>query len=69
LQSGAPNPGPTGTNSGAVQLGVGLDVRFLGTVKVRGEMRDFYTDTPNTNLNPQKKQHNMFVGAGVVFSF
>jgi opacity protein-like surface antigen len=69
LQSGAPNPGSTGTTTGAIQLGVGLDVRIIGSVKLRGEMRDFYTGVPDLNVNPQKKQHNMFAGAGIVFSF
>jgi opacity protein-like surface antigen len=69
LVFGGPNPGSTGTTVGAVQLGVGLDVRFLGNVKLRGQVRDFYTGLPNLNINPQKHMHNYFAGAGIVWSF
>ena len=69
LVFGGPNPGKTGTTTSAVQLGVGLDLRILGSFKLRGEARDFYTGLPNLNVNPQKHMHNYFVGAGVVWSF
>ena len=69
LVFGGANPGSQGTTVGAVQIGVGLDVRILGAFKLRGQVRDFYTGLPELNINPQKHMHNYFVGAGLVFSF
>ncbi len=57
------------TTTGAIQLGAGLDVTLIGSLKLRGELRDFYTGEPDFNLKPQKHMHNMFAGAGIVFSF
>jgi len=69
MEGGGSTPGNLGVTSKAVQLGIGLDVRFWQNIKIRGEARDFYTDEPNLVLNPQKNLHNYFVGAGVVWSF
>jgi hypothetical protein len=70
LEFGGTNPGKTGTNTGVFQAGVGLDVRVIGSVKLRGEFRDFNSGVPQLNANTGKsRQHNMFVGGGVVFSF
>jgi len=56
-----------GTNTtGALQLAGGVDVRtpieFIG---LRGEVREFYTGTPNFSTT----QHNVFVGGGIVLKF
>jgi len=52
--------------TGALQLGGGADVRtpieFIG---LRGEVREFYTGTPNFSTT----QHNVFVGGGIVLKF
>ncbi|HTR67260.1 MAG TPA: outer membrane beta-barrel protein [Terriglobales bacterium] len=69
LENGGTTPGDLSVTSKAVQLGLGLDVRFFGNLKIRGEVRDFYTDEPNLVLNPQKNMHNYFAGAGFVWSF
>lgn len=69
LVFGGPNPGTTGTTVGAIQLGVGLDVRLFENIKLRGQVRDFYTGLPNLNINPQKHMHNYFAGAGIAWSF
>ncbi|HSS96748.1 MAG TPA: hypothetical protein VLK33_06955 [Terriglobales bacterium] len=70
LEFGGPNPGSTGTTSGVFQTGGGLDVRILSAFKLRGEVRDFYSGVPQLNANTGKsRQHNIFVGGGVVFSF
>ena len=69
LEGGGSTPGNLGVTTKAVQLGVGLDVRFWNNIKLRAEARDFYTDEPNLVLNPQKNMHNYFVGAGVMWSF
>jgi hypothetical protein len=65
-----PNPGPTGTNTGVVQFGAGLDVRVWHRWGARFEARDFYSGTPDLNVDTGKsRQHNYYVGAGVVHHF
>jgi hypothetical protein len=65
-----PNPGPASSNTGIFQIGGGLDVRVLRWAKVRGEVRDFYSGVPDLNVTLDKsRQHNLFVGGGLVFLF
>ena len=61
--------GAKSITTGAIQIGVGLDVHLIGPIKLRGEVRDFYTGEPDFNFKPQQHMHNYFAGAGVVFSF
>ena len=66
---GAHNPN-TGTNTGVLQAGVGLDVRVFKNFSMRGEFRDFWSGTPQLNVDTGKShQHNFFVGGGVVWHF
>lgn len=70
LEFGGTNPGKTGTTTGVFQVGVGLDVNVLPILSVRGEMRDFYSGVPELNVDTGKsRQHNYFVGGGVVLHF
>src|ERR1051325_7836907 len=70
LEFGGTNPGNKGTTSGVFQSGGGLDVRIISAFKLRGEVRDFYSGTPQLNANTGKtRQHNIFVGGCVVVSF
>ena len=63
-------PGPTGTNTGVVQFGAGLDVWFWQTWGGRFEARDFYSGTPALNVDTgRSRQHNYYVGVGVVHRF
>ena len=65
-----PNPGKTGTTTGALQFGAGLDVRFKPRWMIRGGFRDFWTGTPELNVDTGKsRQHNYFVGGGIVWLF
>lgn len=67
---GGTNPGKTGTATGAIQGGFGLDVRFKPRFGLRGEVRDFWTGVPNLNVDTGKsRQHNYFVGGGVTYYF
>lgn len=64
------NPGPTGTNTGVVQFGAGLDVWVWHLWGFRGEARDFYSGAPALNVDTgRSRQHNYYVGAGVVHRF
>ncbi len=70
LEFGGTNPGKTGTTTGVFQVGFGFDVRVWQNLGVRGEVRDFYSGVPQLNVDTGKsRQHNYFVGAGVVWHF
>ncbi|HEX7285410.1 MAG TPA: hypothetical protein VF532_04470 [Candidatus Angelobacter sp.] len=65
--------GSSSANSGAVQLGGGVDFRTpLRVLGVRAELRDFITGRPNmAAFNGFTSNHfqHMFAGAGVVVKF
>ena len=64
------NPGPTGTNTGVMQFGAGLDVWFSQHWGFRGEARDFYSGVSALNVDiGRSRQHNYYVGAGVAYRF
>jgi hypothetical protein len=64
------NPGKS-TTSGVLQIGLGLDVRVWHRFSIRGQVRDFYSGTPDLPLadTGKSRQHNYFVGGGVVYHF
>ncbi len=64
-----PNPG-SGSNTGVVQFGAGLDVWVWHSWGARFEARDFYSGAPNLNVDTgRSRQHNYYVGLGVVHRF
>ncbi|HEY1660063.1 MAG TPA: hypothetical protein VGG14_17055 [Candidatus Sulfotelmatobacter sp.] len=68
------NPGGSST-SGVLQGGLGLDLMpFRGRFKsfgIRAEGRDFWSGAPDLPLadTGESRQHNYFVGAGVIWRF
>ncbi len=65
-----PNPGATGTNTGVIQFGAGLDVWFWHTWGARFEARDFYSGLPDYTVDTSgSRQHNYYVGVGVIHRF
>ena len=70
LLYGGPNPGSS-TTSGVLQGGFGLDVRVLHQFAFRLDVRDFWSGSPNLPLadTGKTRQHNYFVGGGVVWHF
>jgi hypothetical protein len=65
-----PNLGPTGTNTGVVQFGAGLDVWVWHRWGARFEARDFYSGAPDLNVDTgRSRQHNYYVGVGVAHRF
>jgi len=64
------NPGGSST-TGVLQIGAGLDVRFWHRFSIRGELRDFWSGTPDFPLadTGKTRQHNYFVSGGVVYHF
>jgi hypothetical protein len=70
LEFGGANLGKTGNTTGVLQFGAGIDVSTWRSFSVRGEARDFYSGVPQLNVNTGKsRQHNLFVGVGVVWHF
>jgi hypothetical protein len=70
LQFGGAYTGKTGTTVGAIQAGVGLDVKFFWKLRLRGEARDFFSGVPQLNVSTNKNwQHNIFVGGGITWRF
>jgi opacity protein-like surface antigen len=64
------NPGPTGTNTGVIQFGAGLDVWPWRRWGARVEVRDFYSGVPALNVSTgRSRQHNYYVGVGVIRRF
>ncbi|HYU46940.1 MAG TPA: hypothetical protein VEK84_12300 [Terriglobales bacterium] len=64
------NPGPTGSNTGVIQLGAGLDVWPWRGWGFRLEARDFYSGEPALNVTTtNSRQHNYYVGMGVIRRF
>jgi|SRR5215470_598101 len=69
LEFGGTNPG-NGNFTGIFQMGFGLDVRIKRTISLRGQVRDFWSGTPDLNVDTGKgHQHNFFVGGGVIWRF
>lgn len=70
LEFGGKSPGPSSSTTGVFQIGAGFDVQVWRQLGIRGEVRDFDSATPPVNVNLGKtRQHNLFVGAGVVWRF
>jgi len=64
------NPGQTGTNTGVIQFGAGVDVWFWHRWGARFEARDFYSGVPDYDVSTgNSRQHNYYVGAGIVHRF
>ena len=70
LYQAGPNPG-TSTTSGVLRGGLGLDVRFWHRFSIRGQVRDFWSGEPDFPLadTGKTRQHNYFVGGGVIWHF
>jgi hypothetical protein len=67
------NTGHRVKTTGVVQGGVGLDVRIpwrFHNFKFRVEARDNYSGVPPINVDTGKtRQHNYYVGGGIVYQF
>lgn len=70
LEFGGPNPGKTGTTTGVLEAGLGLDVKLYKNFSLRGEAREFWSGVPQVNVDTGKnRQYNLFAGGGVVWHF
>ncbi len=70
IYQAGPNPGKS-TTTGVIQGGLGLDVRFWHRFSIRGQVRDFWSGEPDFPLanTGKTRQHNFFVGGGVIWHF
>jgi hypothetical protein len=60
----------TGTTTGVFQLGGGLDVTLIHNFSLRGEIRDLWSGVPQLHVTTnESRQHNLFVGGGIVWHF
>jgi hypothetical protein len=67
---GTSNPGFTSVNVGVAQFGGGLDVWFWHRLGARLEVRDYLSGIPDYNVpTGRNRQHNYYVGVGVVHRF
>lgn len=70
LEFGGTNPGKTGTTTGVLQAGLGLDVKLYKNFSLRGEAREFWSGVPQLNVDTGKsRQYNLFAGGGIVWHF
>lgn len=66
----SPNPNQRDTNTGAFHIGGGVDVRGLGWLGFRGEIRDVITGARNFSIpTPGPMVHNIASSAGLVVRF
>jgi len=65
-------PGPRVKNTGVLEGGIGLDIRLpkLRSTRLRVEARDNWSGEPPINVDTEhSRQHNYYVGGGLVFHF
>ena len=66
----SPNPNQQDTNTGAFHIGGGLDVRALGWLGFRGEIRDVITGPRRFSIpTPGPTVHNLIPSIGLVVRF
>lgn len=64
-QAGAPNPAPRSTTGSVFDYGGGVDVEVWRFFGLRGEIRDFYSNSPTYNLaSLPGRQHNVVLSGG-----
>ncbi len=64
------NTGRRGKNSGVFDFGGGVDIKIVKFLSLRGEVRDFYSVTPNYNVPLSgSRQHNVLTSGGFVLHF
>ena len=70
LLFGGKNTGQMSNTTGVFQIGGGVDVRLIGKFSIRAEVRDFWAGVPSVSaITDTSRQHNLFVGAGLVWHF
>jgi hypothetical protein len=66
----SPNTQQRDTNAGAIEFGGGVDMRGVGWLGFRGDVRDVYTGARNFSLaTPRNRVHNVVASGGFVVRF
>ena len=66
----SPNPAQRDTNAGAIGFGAGVDLRGVGWLGFRGEVRDVYTGARRFSIaTPGRRVHNVVASGGLVVRF
>jgi hypothetical protein len=60
---------PSGTTTGVISYGAGVDVTLLPLIGLRGEVRDYDSGYPAFGFGGTGRQHNLFVTVGAVLRF
>jgi len=66
---GLPNNAERLIHSAHAMFGGGVDIRIWRWITARGEVRDFYSGSPDYNVPVSGRQHNVAVSGGFVLSF
>lgn len=69
VQDNSANAGKFRIHRGALVYGGGLDISVRSWLALRGEIRDFYSGSPQLNVPLVGGQHNVVAGGGFVFRF
>ena len=65
--NGQPNTSDRNNTTWVFNYGGGVDIPIFPHIALRGEIRDFIAGTPKLNSQLfEKREHNVFVGGGVV---
>ena len=68
--NGSLAPSSSTTNTSALQIGGGVDVKIINRISFRGEFRDFYTGVPELSVSQiNSRAHNVVYSGGVVLHF
>jgi hypothetical protein len=64
------NPLQRDTNTSAIQLGAGVNLRGSSWLGLRGEVRDLYTGPRNFSVpTPGERVHNIIASVGIILMF
>lgn len=69
VTGGNRNPASRDVTHGAFVYGGGVDVPVWRSVSLRGHIEDFYTGNPSYNVPVSGGQHNVLVGAALVYGW
>lgn len=57
------------TNTGVFDVGGGLDLKIAPFVSARGEVRDYYSGSPNIQTGFTSREHQLITSVGLVLRF
>jgi len=57
------------TNTGTFDVGGGLDFKIAPFISARGEVRDYYSGSPNITTGFSQREHQLVTTVGLVFRF